>query len=398
MAFSLPTQSSSSDDDSEDEDSIVASKKSVSSSLAVDAISKSDLHGSPESQAPLCHKSKGKKRKRAIDDSPEHSNKEIGTKMPSATSRTMTIHDTPDAHGLVDTQTPTFPEKKAEDIVCAVCMSPNSPDEDPIYLCDGPGNGIECSLAIHATCYSVTISASDEEWRCDPCEHRFRGGSEKIRCVVCASENGPLKRLAEKEWAHAFCKASTAASGVPERRSRKERIKDRSCVTGNKKYANFLDEEAAIGSDDDVDGDQGEEEDIFDIEEEEELHSGFINDSTQLGYSPDALDELEADRESDNVHRVVDEERIRREQFKTPLLNRRMRKRRSSNSQRLSDVSAPGSAGGLGNMNFIRSVIEHHARGGTAEQIEQVYAEMEGEEASVDIAETSQAYDDEDSE
>ena len=45
--------------------------------------------------------------------------------------------------------------------------------------------------------------------------------------------------------------------------------------------------------------------------------------------------------------------------------------------------SQPSSAQGLGNMNFIRSVLEHHRRGGDCNQIEAEYKRIEASSSSI---------------
>lgn len=142
------------------------------------------------------------------------------------------------------------------------------------------------------------------------------------------------------------------------------------------RYANFFDEEAAIASGDDVDGDEADEALVRDIaEDEEEFHKDFINDSTQLGYATqDDLDRL--DPQGEDGHRAFDAQQARKTVFATPVLNRQMAQTRGN---RWSDVNetAPASLRGLGQMHFIRSVLEHHREGGDADQIEQAYRELE---------------------
>ena len=72
-------------------------------------------------------------------------------------------------------------------------------------------------------------------------------------------------------------------------------------------------------------------------------------------------------------------EREKALQFATPLLNRRMMKRRDTDEGSYDSTSAPDSSTapdsthGLGNMNFVRSVLEHHRNGGSADEIEAFY-------------------------
>jgi hypothetical protein len=68
------------------------------------------------------------------------------------------------------------------------------------------------------------------------------------------------------------------------------RVLKRSRIPQYHKYRSFFLEEADIDSDEDMDGDAGEEQDVGAIEEEE-LNNGFINDSSQLGmWTQDELD------------------------------------------------------------------------------------------------------------
>lgn len=68
----------------------------------------------------------------------------------------------------------------------------------------------------------------------------------------------------------------------------------------------FFDEEAGVSSEDDMDGDVGEDDDIAAIESEEALEDGFINDSSQLGYTQDALDLADCDADDNIAHRELD--------------------------------------------------------------------------------------------
>jgi len=155
-----------------------------------------------------------------------------------------------------------------------------------------------------------------------------------------------------------------------EKMSRQDRLKQR---IEEKYRCRFLDTEAA--NDDSDSGDEEEEDD------DEMSHDSFINDTSQLGYSQDDLDRLnesveECDHEeSDTLHRQLNHQQSVRNQFKTPIFNRRMQLSRSQESQ----TSIPPSQRGLGNMNFIRSVIDHCRQGGDCEDIETEYHRLVGE-------------------
>ena len=146
----------------------------------------------------------------------------------------------------------------------------------------------------------------------------------------------------------------------------------------------FIDEEAGINSGDDADSDN-EEDEIRRSEEEELYQSSFINDSlhlTQLSQDELARHDPDAASQDDNFHRAFDSEQERQNQFKTPVLNRRMKHRGQTDNSWAQETpqSAPSSEKGLGNMNFIRSVLEHHRNGGRAEEIESFYHRIERDE------------------
>ncbi|KAL7551797.1 hypothetical protein ACHAWF_015057 [Thalassiosira exigua] len=122
----------------------------------------------------------------------------------------------------------------------------------------------------------------------------------------------------------------------------------------------FLDCEAADSNSEGSD----EEDAIRQIEDEEMSHDSFINDTSQLGYTQDDLDRADVDAEIEvcdgatGLHGQFDHRRHIDNQFNTPILNRRMRMPSSQGP------SSESSQKGLGNMNFIKSVLEHHRQGG----------------------------------
>ena len=88
----------------------------------------------------------------------------------------------------------------------------------------------------------------------------------------------------------------------------------------------------------------------------------FINDSSQLGYTQDDLDRVNADSHTDDCdlgdsyhHRQINHQQDMNDFWKTPVFNRRMLKATTSESQ-----DSEPSQKGLGNMNFIRSVLDHY--------------------------------------
>ena len=152
----------------------------------------------------------------------------------------------------------------------------------------------------------------------------------------------------------------------------------------------FIDYEAEDS--DTGDDEEREELQIRAIEEEEDKLAGsFINDTSQLGFSPDDLDGLTSEHSQVNIdtttttHRILDMEREKALQFATPLLNRRMMQPRDTDERSFDgnapdSSTAPDSTHGLGNMNFVRSVLEHHRKGGNTDEIETYYQEFVAEQ------------------
>jgi hypothetical protein len=417
------------------------------------------------------------------------------------------VHSTPHANttdrnkGAL-TDTPGFATGvDAEDMICSVCFSRESLDEDPIVLCDGG-----CNLGFHKSCYSICVDLnSDTPWLCDECDSHV--SSDEMACVCCSGRARPLRKVKSGDgWCHPLCtflspKATSsicmacsrkgavkcfscaktvhpycaiAESGlglwtlalvgsnprcardcaifcpdhtveadaflsqrmetlrdiVPsvkviqtrqpsnvQRRSIKRIVKKDACPAAGERAdssasdknssfdspssqellrkkkdkldrlkkrrllsAKFVVDEAKIHSDEDFEGDDGEENDLRLLEEEENMsQDSFINDSTALTqhFSQDEIGNIDPDA-SHNIgyhHRSVDAQRVRENQFKTPVLNRQMRKMHDS------QLSSTSSQKGLGNMHFVRSVIEHHRQGGDADEIEALYHQVENEES-----------------
>jgi hypothetical protein len=317
------------------------------------------------------------------------------------------------ASGL--TNTPDDEVVEAESIVCAVCNSNTVLEEDPLILCDGMGG--RCSLAVHVTCYAATITDMAATWFCDPCQYRQSNNSnnigtimQKIHCSSCGATSGALKRLESFDaWACVSCpptKKMKNQLGRP-RPSRLPGRRDRRPLTDVNPAVN--DEE------EDVDGDRDDDDDVVrkkkrrekvlakyvvdeaegpsdmsddddpDLlraidEEEEDDQDGFINDSSQLGYTQDELDVADPDDSHDlGQHQALDAARENMRRFDTPVLNRRVRDKKTWSCSQESERSDRG----LGNMHFIRSVLEHHRQGGDVNDIEAAYQELEAEAASV---------------
>lgn len=138
-----------------------------------------------------------------------------------------------------------------------------------------------------------------------------------------------------------------------------EKIKKLQKKNMSKGVAKFFDLEADASESDD---DEDEDEDLS--------QDSFINDSSQLDYTQTGSLSFatqstgKKDRNSISMYRRINNSNTLNDLFSTPLLNRRSKS---------SDFSCPSSDAHLGKMNFIRSVIEHHQRGGSANELEKQY-------------------------
>ncbi|GKY98162.1 hypothetical protein MPSEU_000774000 [Mayamaea pseudoterrestris] len=367
---------------------------------------------SPESEASIRHMvKKSKKNFLVIQDSPEVQivNPYVTRKRKSLGSLSCDLTNTQDEP--MDTQCSSSHPGDADDIICAVCRLGHSPDENPIILCDGERSpGRCCDLAVHVSCYSVrTPLMPDEDWFCDPCLSRNKGLKGSFECVEChvGEHGGALKQGVGSLWRHVKCHGSRdkpqRLKKIRGKKSKKPPTHRKSIQEANRcplldlsanaethesdstrkrrrqhHLRRFVQEEADCDSDEDIDGDGDEEDAIRAIEEEEALAAGgFINDTSQLDYTQDILDQVDPDAANDDtIHRELDCERARHEEFATPCLGRRFLKDKQQLSSN-TPASMPSSEKCLGKMHFIRSVLEHHRQGGDTEDIEQAYNNLE---------------------
>ena len=129
----------------------------------------------------------------------------------------------------------------------------------------------------------------------------------------------------------------------------------------NEDVSKFFDIEAEASTSEDDDNEDDEDAPLS--------QDSFINDSSQLGFTQDMLDTLDCDKSHLSnspvemaIHRQVNMMQVQKETFATPILAR--------NRNRSPQLSIPSSEKNLGKMHFIRSVIEHHKKGGNADEIE----------------------------
>lgn len=111
------------------------------------------------------------------------------------------------------TQVTAVTEAKAEeDERCGVCGMRDSPENDPIVLCE------ICGVAVHQTCYRID-ELPEGDWLCQPCarytHEQLADGSagieptHEIECQACLTKGGALvpssTATARDGWVHLVC-------------------------------------------------------------------------------------------------------------------------------------------------------------------------------------------------
>lgn len=81
---------------------------------------------------------------------------------------------------------------------CCVCSDDSGWTENPLVYCDGQG----CNVAVHQACYGI-VTVPHGSWFCRKCESQEK--STKVRCELCPSKDGALKRTDNNGWAHVVC-------------------------------------------------------------------------------------------------------------------------------------------------------------------------------------------------
>lgn len=79
---------------------------------------------------------------------------------------------------------------------CSVCSDDQGTEENPLVYCDG------CEVAVHQACYGI-VNVPSGSWFCRKCESG--DGNLKIKCELCPSKEGALKRTETGDWAHVVC-------------------------------------------------------------------------------------------------------------------------------------------------------------------------------------------------
>ncbi|KAI1279595.1 Protein AF-10 [Halotydeus destructor] len=81
---------------------------------------------------------------------------------------------------------------------CCVCADERGWPENPLVYCDGQG----CTVAVHQACYGIQHVPSGP-WFCRKCESQERAA--RVKCELCPSKGGALKRTDNGCWAHIVC-------------------------------------------------------------------------------------------------------------------------------------------------------------------------------------------------
>ncbi|KAK9888613.1 hypothetical protein WA026_000843 [Henosepilachna vigintioctopunctata] len=81
---------------------------------------------------------------------------------------------------------------------CCVCSDDRGWSENPLVYCDGQS----CTVAVHQACYGI-VSVPTGPWYCRKCESQERAA--KVKCELCPSRYGALKRTDNAGWAHVVC-------------------------------------------------------------------------------------------------------------------------------------------------------------------------------------------------
>ncbi|CAH0578410.1 unnamed protein product [Chrysodeixis includens] len=81
---------------------------------------------------------------------------------------------------------------------CCVCSDERGWPDNPLVYCDGNG----CTVAVHQACYGI-VTVPTGPWYCRKCESP--DSKSKVRCELCPSKSGALKRSDTGGWAHVVC-------------------------------------------------------------------------------------------------------------------------------------------------------------------------------------------------
>ena len=96
-------------------------------------------------------------------------------------------------------------ELKDHEIICDVCLSKESDDDNLIIICD------LCEGAVHQDCYGSELARylPDGVWYCSRCKYLIENhlNYKAIKCIFCPEFKGIIKQIntCEKLWGHINC-------------------------------------------------------------------------------------------------------------------------------------------------------------------------------------------------
>lgn len=79
-----------------------------------------------------------------------------------------------------------------------MCSDDRGWPENPLVYCDGQS----CTVAVHQACYGI-VTVPTGPWYCRKCESQER--TARVKCELCPSKYGALKRTDNSGWAHVVC-------------------------------------------------------------------------------------------------------------------------------------------------------------------------------------------------
>ncbi|XP_034153436.1 protein Jade-1 isoform X2 [Esox lucius] len=81
-----------------------------------------------------------------------------------------------------------------EDVVCDVCRSPDSEDNNEMVFCD------KCNICVHQACYGI-LKVPEGSWLCRPCALGITP-----KCHLCPKKGGAMKPTRSgTKWVHVSC-------------------------------------------------------------------------------------------------------------------------------------------------------------------------------------------------
>ncbi|XP_068155343.1 protein AF-10 isoform X3 [Drosophila tropicalis] len=116
----------------------------------------------------------------------------------AATSTAVTIHSSNLNKKLVKIKKFKLEDMKEMVGGCCVCSDERGWPENPLVYCDGQN----CTVAVHQACYGI-VTVPTGPWYCRKCESQER--TSRVRCELCPSRDGALKKTDNSGWAHVVC-------------------------------------------------------------------------------------------------------------------------------------------------------------------------------------------------